>query len=162
MLKSTTAKSKLPLEYGPREADILKTLTESQKLPSKNEGFRRGIIAVDYLMDADRKLLFQILSTLLAQASDSLLNETASLSFLEKLEASRTIALEIVATVAAQKGIESADSIDIFRSDLDNYVALAKTKGIKGASTRNELAKRLSVLSELATQFANKENQLKQ
>jgi hypothetical protein len=143
------------LEYGPREAEILRNLTETHRLPSKNEGFRRGIVAVDYLMDTDRRLLFEILAGLLGQASECLKKDAGS--FVEKLEASRTLACEIVATFAVQKGIESADSIDIFRSDLDNYLVLVKTKNMK-AVDREELAKRLSILSDMAHQFAKKES----
>ena len=146
--------NRLPLEYGPREAEILRSLSETHRLPSKNEGFRRGIVAVDYLMDADRGILFAILGTLLRQASEG---SKDMISFPEKLEACKTLACEIVATFAVQKGIESADSIDIFRSDLDNYLVLAKTEGLKGAD-KDELAKRLSVLSDMAYQFAKKES----
>ena len=145
--------NKLPLEYGPREAEILRNLTETHKIPSKNEGFRRGIVAVDYLMDADRGLLLLVLAKLLNQAREGLKDME---SFPEKLEVSKTLASEIVATFAVQKGIQSADSIDIFRADLDNYLVLAKSKGLKGAD-KDEIAKRLSVLSEMANQFARKE-----
>ena len=63
---------------------------------------------------------------------------------------------EIVATFAVQKGVQSADSIDIFRADLDNYLVLAKAKGLKGVD-RYKIAERLSVLSEMAHQFAKRE-----
>lgn len=86
----------------------------------------------------------------------SVVEQGENSSFLQKLETSRAIALEIVATVAVQKGVDSADSIDLFRSDLDNYLALAKTKRTRSSATRSELAKRLSVLSEMAAQFAKK------
>jgi hypothetical protein len=150
--------NKLPLEYGPREAEILRSLTEARKLPSKNEGFRRGIIAVDYLIDADRGLLFEILSTLLTRASDCAKDKNVDHpALLQKIEAAKTLASEIVATFAVQKGIESADSIDIFRADLDNYLLLLKQKKNVKEIDREELAKRLSLLSDMANQFAKKE-----
>jgi len=145
---------KLPLEYGPREAKILRNLTETQKLPSKNEGFRRGIVATEYLMDADRGLLFEVLVSLLNQASEGL-NDMST--FPRKLEVCKTLASEIEATYAVQKGIESADSIDIFRADLDNYLVLAQTKGFEGAD-KKKVATRLRALSEVARQFAKKES----
>src|SRR5208283_2313569 len=107
-------RNKLPLEYGPREAEILRDLTEASK-GLKDMG-----------------------------------------SFPEKLEASKALASEIVATFAVQKGIESADSIDIFRADLDNYLVLAKKEGLKRAD-RDKIADRLSLLSEMALQYAKKE-----
>jgi hypothetical protein len=146
--------NKLPLEYGPREAEILRDLTEAQKIPSKNEGFRRGIIALDYLMDVNREVLFEVLGTSLAQAKEAALRDFNSLP--EKLEVSKTLASEIVATYAVQKGAQSADSIDIFRADLDNYLVLAKSKNLKGTK-KEEISSRLSVLSEMAYQFAKKE-----
>ena len=145
--------NKLPLEYGPREAEILRELTESKKLASKNEGFRRGIVAVDYLMDANRGLLLEVLADMLSYTKEGLRDPS---SLPQKLEASKSLASEIVATFAVQKGVQSADSIDIFRADLDNYLVLAKAKGFKGAD-RDKIAERLSVLSEMAHQFAKRE-----
>jgi hypothetical protein len=147
-------RNKLPLEYGPKEAEILRYLTESHKLPSKNEGFRRGIVALDYLMDADRGLLLEMLARMLSEAGEGLRDVK---SFAEKLETSKALACEIAAVFAAQKGIESADSIDIFRADLDNYLILAKTEGFKAAD-KAKIAGRLSMLSEMASQFAKKES----
>lgn len=66
------------------------------------------------------------------------------------------MACEIVATFAVQKGIESADAVDIFRADLDNYLELLKKKDLEHID-RDELAKRLSSLSDMANQFAKKE-----
>ncbi len=146
--------NKLPLEYGPREAEILRSLTETKKLPSKNEGFRRGIVAVDYLMDADRGLLLEVLASSLSQARESIRDTTDS--FQEKLEVCKTLASEIVATFAVQKGIQSADVIDIFRADLDNYLVLAKTKTLKAAE-KEEIADRLLFLSKMAREFAKRE-----
>jgi hypothetical protein len=79
-------------------------------------------------------------------------------SFLERLEVSKTLASEIVATFAIQKGAQSADSVDIFRADLDNYLVLAKAKGVKGAD-KEKIAERLSFLSQMAHEFAKKELQ---
>ncbi len=145
--------NKLPLEYGPREAEILRSLTESGKLPSKNEGFRRGIIAADYLMNADRGLLLEVLADSISYAREGLKDMS---SFPQKLEVSKTLASEIVATFAVQKGVQSADSIDIFRADLDNYLVLANAKGLKGAD-RKKIADRLLFLSKMAREFAKKE-----
>lgn len=147
--------NKLLLEYGPKEAEILKTLTDIQKLPSKNEAFRRGIVAADYLIDADRESLFQVLSMLLITASDNARDKYSN-SFPRNLEACKTTACEIVATFAVQKGIESADAVDVFRADLDDYLQLLKKKDLKDID-RDELAKRLSSLSDMANQFAKKE-----
>jgi hypothetical protein len=147
--------NKLPLEYGPKEAEILRSLTESGKLPSKNEGFRRGIVAANYLMDADRGLLLEILADSLYHAKETLKNKDTD-SFLQRLEVSKTLATEIVATFAIQKGAQSADSIDIFRADLDDYLVLAKAKGLKGAD-KEKIADRLSLLSQMAREFAKKE-----
>ena len=147
--------NKLPLEYGPREAEILRNLIEAQKLPSRNEGFRRGIVAVDYLMDINRGTLLEVLASSLNQAKDCLRDIG---SFPEKLEVSKTLACEIAATFAVQKGIQSADSIDIFRADLDNYLVLAKTKSLNGADKR-KIADRLSFLAQMAYEFAKKESQ---
>lgn len=149
--------NKLPLEYGPKEAEILRTLIDIHKLPSKNEAFRRGIVASDYLIDIDRESLFQILSMLLSIASDSAKNKYGD-SFPRKLEACKSMAYEIVATFAVQRGIESADSVDIFRADIDNYLELLKQKDLTKING-DELAKRLSTLSEIANQFAKKESE---
>jgi hypothetical protein len=145
--------NKLPLEYGPREAEILRELTKNKKIASKNEGFRRGIVAVDYLMDVNRGLLLEVLADMLNYTKEGLRDPS---SFPKKLEASKSLASEIVATFAVQKGVQSADSIDIFRADLDNYLVLSKTKGLKGVD-RDKIAERLSFLSEMAHQFAKRE-----
>jgi len=151
--------NKLPLEYGPREAEILRSLIEAHKLPSKNEGFRRGLVALDYLIDVDRGLLFEILSLLLHQASSCAKDKNADFSsLLQKIEACKTLASEIIATFAVQKGIESADAVDIFRADLDNYLLLLKEKNLKEID-KTELAERLSSLSVMSSQFAKKEFQ---
>ncbi len=147
--------NELLLKYGPKEAEILKTLTEIHKLPSKNESFRRGIVAADYLIDVNRRLLFIGLASTLNQAAESSQRNVENLK--EMLEASKTLACEIVAAFAVQKGIESADSIDIFRAELDNYLVLAKSKdGLKKAD-KYQIERRLSSLSDMATQFAKKE-----
>lgn len=146
--------NKLPLEYGPREAEILRSLTEAQKLPSKNEGFRRGLVAVDYLMDADRRLLLEVLANSLSQARESI-RDTMD-SFQEKLEICKMLASEIVATFAVQKGIQSADAVDVFRADLDNYLVLVKTKTLRAAD-KDKIADRLSFLSQMAREFAKRE-----
>ncbi|MHB8567583.1 MAG: hypothetical protein ACYC7D_13620 [Nitrososphaerales archaeon] len=147
--------NKLPLEYGPREADILRSLIEDRRLPSKNEGFRRGIVAASYLMDADRRLLLEVLGRSLNQAKAGLGDLD---SFPEKLQIARILASEIVATFAVQKGIQSADSIDIFRAELDNYLVLVKSKALRGAD-KDKIANRLSLLSEMAFQFAKRESE---
>ena len=147
--------NKLPLEYGPREAAILRNLTESHKLPSKNEGFRRGIVAADYLANIDKGLLFLVLANLLSEAKDKLADSKSFPVFLEKLESSRALASVTVAAFAIQNGISSADSVDIFRADLENYSVLARKTGLKGVE--DKVAAQLSTLSAMAHQFARKE-----
>jgi hypothetical protein len=147
--------NKLPLEYGPKEAEILKSLTDVHKLPSKNEAFRRGIVAADYLVDIDRESMFEVLSLLLNNASSSAKDKYSNL-LPQKLKACKMMACEVVAAFAVQKGIESADAVDIFRADIDDYLQLLKRKDLKDID-RDDLAKRLSLLSDIANQFAKKE-----
>lgn len=63
-----------------------------------------------------------------------------------------------MATFAAQKGIQGADSIDIFRSALDDYYVMAQSGGFKNAD-KQELANRLYALAEMALQFSEKEEE---
>jgi hypothetical protein len=97
--------------------------------------------------------LLQILALYLSDTKNSL-KDTGSSQ--EKPDDSRVLASETVATFAVQKGLQGADNIDIFRAELDNYAVLIGTKCAKGID-KNEIAKRLSFLSDLASEYAKKE-----
>jgi hypothetical protein len=152
--------NKLPLEYGPREAAILEEMIRKGKVPSKNEAFRRGVLALSYLDKADRSTLLKMLSDYLREAASHVKLEDAS-EFTKRLEFSRVLAYELVATFAALKGIQGADSINIFRSALDDYYVMVQSGGFKNAD-KQKLANRLYALSEMAMQFSEKEEESKE
>lgn len=145
--------NKLALEYGPREAAILEDLVQKRKMPSKNEAFRRGLLALDYLDKVDKSVILKMLAKHLDQTASNVKDVTA---FSNELAFSRALAYEIVATFASQKGVQGADNIDIFRSTLDDCFVLLSSDGLKGAN-KDKLTKRLLALSVMAEQFSEKE-----
>jgi hypothetical protein len=150
--------NKLPLEYGPREAAVLEEMIRKGKAPSKNEAFRRGVLALSYLDKADKSVLLKMLAHYLGETASHVRDSN---EFSKLLDSSRTLAYEIVATFAAQKGVQGADAIDIFRSSLDDYFVMIRSGGFKSAD-KERLANRLYALSEMAIQFSEKEESKEQ
>jgi len=145
--------NKILVEYGPREADIFADLIENKKIPSKNEAFRRGLFALDYLMSVDLSSLFKMLADSLEESAKSV-KDMRTLS--QRLAVSRILAHQVVATSASQKGILVADQVDIFRAAIDEFFALIQTDSFK-STDKEKLSFRLSTLSEFANQFYKKE-----
>lgn len=147
---------KLPFEYGPREAYALQSALEEKRIPNKNEGLRRGVLALHYLTRVDERVLLGVLGDLLSQCADQIEQHHKFSTSLDSFAAARALAYVVVAAHASQKGALAAESIDTFRASLDDIYARVDQE-LTGPEAK-AISRRLLGLSEFSRALA-KSNQ---
>jgi hypothetical protein len=140
------------ISYGTNEASILSTLEERKVLPSMNEGWRRGVQALDFLAETDDRMLFDLLSSCLMTSKESIDDHQ---KFLRHLQQANALSNVIQAVQIAKVGLPAATFLDAFTPTLREYSALSDFSVFE-KTDKTELARSLAGLSYMALSLSKK------
>jgi hypothetical protein len=144
------------VSYGANEAEVLSNLEKAKIVPSKNEGWRRGIQVLDLLAETDERTLFELLGASLLASKQGIADHQ---QLIHNLRKSHALANTIHAIVIAKKGSPAATFMDAFTATLRDYSMLTDS-AVYEKIDKSELAESLAGLGRIARKFA--ENPLEQ
>lgn len=143
--------NKALVSFTTNEAAVLDSIEKSKAIPSKNEAWRRGIEAVNLLLDTDESALFDVLFDALHAAASEVKNQERLLHHLAQAQA---IANAVQATLLSKKGLTGAEFMDAFTATLRDLSLLSDPKSYREADMK-ELESTLYGMARLASRYAS-------